>query len=53
MKLLMISFIIYILIIYMGRRLRDLRNIDRMFVDKNDKMPALGTYRDCKINHLP
>lgn len=50
--LLMISLIIYILVIYMGKRSRNLRNIDRMFVDASDRIPALGVYLDCKINHL-
>lgn len=40
--LLMISLIIYILVIYMGKRSRNLRKIDRMFVDANDRIPALG-----------
>lgn len=48
----MISFIVYILIIYMGKRSTNLRNTDRVFVDVNDKIPALRRYLDCEINHL-
>lgn len=44
--LLIIYFIIYVLIIYMGKRSRNCRNIDRMFVGKNVRTPALGTYPD-------
>lgn len=47
----MISFIVCILIIYMGKRSKNLRNTGRVFVDANDKIAALRMYLDCKINH--
>lgn len=42
----------HIWIIYMGKRLRNLRNIDRMFVDAKWQNTSIGMYLDSEINHL-